>query len=139
MNVFKRDHNILKYKGLIELSERNEKFARYCEIIKEKISKSPYFVNMGDNDFNRIGYFYFQRQQNSKKDVIYIEFKDTAELYKLALSAKLKKLDIAEIDTLCEVFFSDDEIENAVSDFESTIKQMLEACGINYEIARIKD
>lgn len=138
MDIFKKDSNIARYKSYIEMSERNEKFARYCELIKDKISTSPYFINMGDNNFNALGYFYFQKQQHSKKDVIYIEFKDTTDYYRLALSAKFKKLDITEVGTLCEVFFSDDQIDSALDDFVTTIEQMLKACDLDYEIAKIK-
>ncbi|GAA7926945.1 hypothetical protein HpBT060_15040 [Helicobacter pylori] len=139
MNIFKREQNIAKYKSYIELSERDEKFAKYCEVLKEHIGNSAYFINMGDNNFNGIGYFYFDRQRKSKKDLIYITFKDFGDYYKIGLSAKMKKLDITELDTLCEVFLSDNEIDNAVENFTGMIKTMLKECGIEYEIARIKE
>lgn len=138
MGLFKREQNIARYKSYIELSERNEKFTKYCEALKGHIGESVYFFNMGDNDFNGIGYFYFDRQRHSKKDLIYIIFKDFGDYYKIGLSAKIKKLDITEVDTLCEVFLSDDEIDNAVENFTETIKTMLKECGLDYEIARIK-
>lgn len=138
MGLFKREQNIAKYKSYIELSERNEKFANYCEALKGRIGESVYFINLGDNDFNGIGYFYFDRQRRSKKDLIYIEFKDFGDYYKIGLSAKIKKLDITEIDTLCEVFLSDDEIDSVVENFTETIKTMLKECGLDYEIARVK-
>lgn len=138
MNIFKREQNIARYKGYIELSERNEKFAKYCEALKKHIGESDYFINMGNNDFNGIGYFYFEKQCHSKKDLIYIVFKDFGDYYKIGLSAKIKKLDIVEVDTLCEVFLSDDKIENAVENFTETIKTMLKECELDYKIARIK-
>lgn len=139
MNIFKREQNIARYKSYIELSERNEKFAKYCEALKEHIDKSAYFINMGGNDFNGIGYFYFEKQCHSKKDLIYIIFEDFGDYYKIGLSAKIKKLDITEVDTLCEVSLSDDKIDNAVENFTETIKTMLKECGIDYKIARIKE
>lgn len=138
MNLFKRERNIAIYKSYIELSERNEKFAKYCETIKRHIGESDCFINMGDNDFSGIGYFYFDRQRQSKKDLIYIIFKDFGDYYKIGLSAKIKKLDVTDLDTLCEVFLSDDEIDNAVENFTEAIKTMLKECGIDYEIARTK-
>ena len=138
MDLFKREQNIARYKSYIELSERNEKFAKYCETLKEHIGKSVYFISMSDNDFNGIGYFYFDRQRNSKKDLIYIIFKDLSDYYKIGLSAKIKKLDITELDTLCEVLLGDDKIDDAVENFTETIKTMLKECGLDYEIARIR-
>ena len=138
MELFKREQNIARYKSYIEMSERDEKFAKYCEALKGHIGESVYFANMGDNDFNGIGYFYFKRQCHSKKDLIYIIFKDFGDYYKIGLSAKIKKLDITEVDTLCEVFLSDDKIDSAVENFTETIKTMLKECGLNYEIAKIK-
>lgn len=139
MDLFKREQNIARYKSYVELSERNEKFAKYCEALKEHIGKSVYFVNMGDNDFGGIGYFYFEKQRHIKKDLIYIVFKDFGDYYKIGLSAKIKKLDISEVDTLCEVFLGDDKIDSAVENFTETIKTMLKECGLDYEIARIKE
>lgn len=138
MNLFKQEQNIARYKSYIELSERHEKFANYHEALKGHIGESVYFANMGDNDFNGIGYFHFKRQCHSKKDLIYIIFKDFGDYYKIGLSAKIKKLDITEVDTLCEVFLSDDKIDSAVENFTETIKAMLKECGLDYEIARIK-
>lgn len=138
MDIFKREHNIARYKSYIESSERNERFAKYCETLKEHISKSGYFINMGDNDFNGIGYFYFENQCHSKKDLIYIVFKDFGDYYKIGLSAKIKKLDITELGTLCEVLLNDGEIDSAVGNFTETIKTMLKECGLGYEMARIK-
>ena len=138
MDLFKREQNIAIYKSYIESSERDEKFSKYCEALKEHIAKSVYFINMGDNDFNGIGYFYFEKQCHSKKDLIYIVFKDFGDYYKIGLSAKIKKLDITEVDTLCEVFLNDDKINSVVENFKETIETMLEECGLDYEIARIK-
>ena len=138
MDLFKREQNIAKYKSYIEASERNEKFAKYCEALKRHIGESVYFINMGDNDFNGIGYFYFERQRYSKKDLIYITFKDFRYYYRIGLSAKIKKLDITELDTLCEVLLSDDKIDDALENFTGTIKAMLKECGLDYEMARVK-
>lgn len=139
MNLYKQEQNIARYKSYIELSEHNEKFDYYCEALKEHIGKSIYFIDMGDNDFNGIGYFYFDKQCKSKKDLIYIIFKDLGDYYKINLSAKIKKLDITEVDTLCEVYLSDNKIDSVVENFTETIKSMLKECGLDYEIARIKE
>lgn len=138
MNLSRQEQNIAKYKSYMESSERNEKFAQYCEALKGRIDESVHFTHMSDNDFNGIGYFYFERQRKSKKDLIYITFKDFGDYYKIGLSARIKKLDITGVDALCEVSLNDDEIDSAVENFTETIKAMLKDCGLDYEMARIK-
>ena len=105
---------------------------------------------LGDNEFNGLGYFYFKKQQHSQKDCIYITFikdskdsKDSKEsktvnTYKLALAIKIKALDSTKIVNLCEELINADEFSEVLVDFDKHLFSMLNACGLEYEIAKLK-
>ena len=138
--------NIAKYKELLLLSDLNEKCNKDRHDLKQVLSASSYVMLLGDNEFNGVGYFYFKNQQYSKKDCVYITFsrepyvKETANgnLYKLGLSFKSKALDSYKIEKLCETLLNADEFSEVLVDFDKHLFSMLNECGLNYEIARIK-
>ncbi len=99
---------------------------------------------LGDNDFNGVGYFYFKNQQHSKKDCVYIVFSkankesEAVNIYKLALAFKVKALDSYKIENLCETLMSTDEFSKVLVDFDQHLFAMLNACGLGYEMAKLK-
>ena len=66
--------NISKYKEILLLSDLSEQYSKDRHDLKQVLSASSYFMLLGDNDFNGVGYFYFKNQQYSKKDCVYITF-----------------------------------------------------------------
>lgn len=139
--------NIAKYKELLLLSDLSERYSKDRNDLKQFLSASPYVMLLGDNDFNGVGYFYFKKQQYSKKDCIYITFSKEAyieestngNLYKLGLAFKSKALDSYKIEKLCETLISADEFSEVLVDFDKHLFSMLNECGLNYEIAKIKE
>lgn len=138
--------NIAKYKEILLLSDLSEQYSKDMHDLKQVLNASPYVMLLDNNDFNGVGYFYFKRQQYSKKDCVYITFsredciKETtnANLYKLGLSFKVKALDSYKIEKLCETLISADEFSKVLVDFDKHLFSMLNACGIEYEIAKLK-
>lgn len=138
--------NIEKYKEILLLSDLSEQYSKDRHGLKQVLSSSSYFMLLGDNDFNGVGYFYFKNQQYSKKDCVYITFsrevyiKETtnANLYKLGLAFKTKALDSYKIEKLCETLMSTDEFRKVLVDFYKHLFSMLNACGLEYEIAKFK-
>ena len=139
--------NIEKYKELLLLSDLSEQYSKDRHGLKQVLSAIPYVMLLGDNDFNGVGYFYFNKQQYSKKECIYITFSrdsyieetTNANLYKLGLAFKSKALDSYKIEKLCETPISADEFSEVLVDFDKHLFAMLSECGLNYEIARIKE
>ena len=138
--------NIAKYKETFLLSDLSEQYSKDAHDLKKVLSTSSYVMLLGDNEFNGVGYFYFKKQQYSKKDCVYITFskeayiKETANgnLYKLGLAFKSKALDSYKIEKLCETLINADEFSEVLVDFDKHLFSMLNECGLNYEIARIK-
>lgn len=138
--------NIAKYKEILLLSDLSEQYSKDRHDLKQVLNASSYGMLLGDNEFNGIGYFYFKKQQYSKKDCVYITFsrevyiKETANanLYTLGLAFKAKALDSYKIEKLCETLISADEFSEVLVDFDKHLFSMLNECGLNYEIARIK-
>ena len=144
LNITTNQTNIAKYKEILLLSDLSEQFSKARHELKQNLNISPYIILLGDNDFNGIGYFYFKKQQYSKKDCIYITFsretiRDNHQLYRLALAVKLKVLDSTRIVNLCEVLLNADEFSEVLADFDRHLFAMLKECGLDYEIARFKE
>ena len=138
--------NIAKYKETLLLSDLSEQYSKDRHDLKQVLNASPYVMLLGNNDFNGVGYFYFKNQQHSQKDCVYITFsredyiKETANgnLYKIGLAFKVKALDSYKIEKLCETLITADEFSEVLVDFDKHLFSMLNACGLNYEIAKLK-
>lgn len=141
--------NIAKYKEILLLSDLSEQYSKDRHDLKQVLSTSSYFMLLGDNDFNGVGYFYFKKQQYSKKYCIYITFSrevinidnepnTNSNLYNLGLAFKSKALDSYKIEKLCETLINVDEFSKVLVDFDKHLFSMLNACGLEYEIAKFK-
>lgn len=144
LNITTNKTNIAKYKETLLLSDLSEQYSKDRNDLKEALNASPYIILLGDNEFNGLGYFYFTKQQHSKKDCIYIAFSkankesEAVNIYKLALAVKIKALDSAKIVNLCEALINADEFSEVLVDFNRHLFAMLNACGLDYEIAKLK-
>lgn len=144
LNITTDKDNIAKYKKTLLLSDLIEQYSKDRHDLKQTLSASPYIMLLGDNEFNGLGYFYFKKQQHSKKDCIYITFsKDNKEsgavnIYTIALAVKIKSLDSYKIVNLCEALISTDEFSEVLVNFEQHLFAMLNACGLDHEIAKLK-
>ena len=143
LNITTNKNNIAKYKEILLLSDLREQYSKDRHELKQVLNASHYIMLLGDNDFNGIGYFYFTNQQYSKKDCVYIIFKRevsgaNSNLYKLSLEFKVKALDSTKIVNLCETLINADEFRELLVDFDKHLFSMLNACGLDYEIAKIK-
>lgn len=144
LNITTDKNNIAKYKETLLLSDLSEQCSKDRHELKKVLSTSPYIILLGDNEFNGLGYFYFTNQQYSKKDCIYITFSsankesEAANIYKLALAVKVKALDGAKIVNLCEALINNDEFSEVLVNFHQHLFAMLNACGLEHEIAKIK-
>ncbi|MFP6256498.1 hypothetical protein ACLGDL_07980 [Helicobacter pylori] len=136
--------NIAKYKETLLLNDLSEQYSKYRHDLKQVLNESPYIILLGDNDFNGLGYFYFIKQQHSKKDCVYIAFSkankesEAVNIYTLALVVKIKALDSTRIVNLCETLISADEFGKVLVDFDKHLFSILNACGLEYEIAKLK-
>lgn len=146
LNINTNKNNIAKYKEILLLGDLSEQYSKDRHGLKQVLSSSSYFMLLGDNDFNGVGYFYFKNQQYSKKDCVYITFsredyiKETtnSNLYKLGLAFKVKALDSYKIEKLCETLINADEFSEVLVDFDKHLFSMLKECGLEYEIAKFK-
>lgn len=144
LNITTDKNNIAKYKETLLLSDLSEQYSKDRHDLKQVLNASPYIMLLGDNDFNGLGYFYFTKQQHSKKDCIYIIFSkankesEAVNIYKLALAVKIKALDSTKIVNLCEALINADEFSEVLVDFNQHLFAMLNACGLEHEIAKIK-
>lgn len=144
LNITTDKNNIAKYKETLLLSDLSEQYSKDRHALKQALNASPYIIPLGDNEFNGIGYFYFTKQQHSKKDCIYIAFSkankesEAANIYKLALAVKIKALDSTKIVNLCEALINADEFSEVLVNLNQYLFAMLNACGLDYEIAKLK-
>ena len=144
LNITTDKTNIAKYKETLLLSNLSEQYSKDRQELKQTLNASPYVMLLGDNEFNGLGYFYFKNQQHSKKDCVYIAFSkankesEAINIYKLELAFKVKALDSYKIEKLCETLISADEFSEVLVDFDKHLFSMLKACGLEYEIAKIK-
>lgn len=144
LNITTDKTNIAKYKETLQLSDLSEQYSKDRHELKEVLNASHYIMLLGDNEFNGLGYFYFTKQQHSKKDCIYITFNksnkesEAGNVYKLALAVKIKALDSTKIVNLCEALIRADEFGEVLANFNQHLFAMLNACGLEHEIARIK-
>lgn len=144
LNITTDKNHIAKYKEILLLSDLSEQYSKDRHDLKQVLSASPYIILLGDNDFNGLGYFYFTKQQYSKKDCIYITFSkankesEAVNIYKLTLAIKIKALDSTKIVNLCEALISADEFSEVLVNFEQHLLDMLNACGLEHEIAKLK-
>ena len=143
LNITTDKNNIAKYKENLLLSDLNERYSKDRHDLKQILSASTYVVLLGDNDFNGLGYFYFKKQQYSKKDCIYITFNRevggvNSNHYNLALAVKVKALDSTKIVNLCEALINADEFSEVLADFDKHLFAMLKECGLEHEIAKLK-
>lgn len=144
LNITTDKTNIAKYKEILLLSILSEQYSKDRHDLKQVLNASPYIMLLGDNDFNGLGYFYFTKQQHSKKDCIYITFSKTnkeseaVNIYKLALAIKINALDSTKIVNLCEALINADEFSEVLVNFEQHLFAMLNACGLEHEIAKSK-
>lgn len=144
LNITTDETNIAKYQETLLLSDLSEQYSKDRHDLKQVLSASPYIMSLGDNDFNGLGYFYFTKQQHSKKDCIYITFTkankegEAVNIYKLALAVKIKALDCTKIVNLCEALINADEFSEVLVNFNQHLLAMLNACGLEHEIAKLK-
>lgn len=144
LNINTDKNNIAKYKETLLLSDLSEQYSKDRHDLKQALNASPYIMLLGDNDFNGLGYFYFTKQQHSKKDCIFITFSkankesEAVNIYNLALAVKVKALDSTKIVNLCQALINADEFSEVLVDFDKHLFSMLKACGLEYEIAKIK-
>lgn len=144
LNITTDKQNIAKYKEALLLSDLSEQYSKDRHDLKQALTSSPYIMLLGDNEFSGLGYFYFTKQQHSKKDCIYITFSkankesEAVNIYKLALAVKIKALDSTKIVNLCEALIKADEFSGVLVNFEQHLFAMLNACGLEYEIAKLK-
>ena len=144
LNITTDKTNIAKYKETLLLSDLSEQYSKDRHDLKQVLNASPYIMLLGDNDFNGLGYFYFTKQQHSKKDCIYITFSkankesEAVNIYKIALAVKIKALDSTKIANLCEALINADEFSEVLVNFEQHLFAMLNACGLEHEIAKLK-
>lgn len=144
LNITTDKNNIAKYKENLLLSDLSEQYSKDRHDLKQVLNASPYIMLIGDNEFNGLGYFYFIKQQHSKKDCIYITFSkankesEAVNIYKLALAVKIKVLDSIKIVNLCEALINADEFSEVLVNFNQHLFAMLNACGLEHEIAKIK-
>ena len=144
LNITTDKTNIAKYKETLLLSDLSEQYSKDRDGLKQALSASNHVMLLGDNDFNGLGYFYFTKQQHSKKDCIYITFskankeREAVNIYKLALAVKIKALDSTKIVNLCEALINADEFSGVLVNFEQHLLAMLNACGLEHEIAKLK-
>ena len=144
LNITTDKTNIAKYKETLLLSDLSEQYSKDRHDLKLVLNASPYIMLLGDNEFDGIGYFYFTKQQHSKKDLIYITFSkankesEAVNIYKLSLAVKIKALDSTKIVNLCETLISADEFSEVLVNFDQHLFAMLNECGLEYEIAKIK-
>lgn len=144
LNITTDKTNIAKYKETLLLSDLSERYSKDRNDLKQVLNASNYVITLSDNDFNGLGYFYFTKQQHSKKDCIYITFSKAnkesgaVNAYKLALAVKLRALDSTKIVNLCEALINADEFSEVLVNFEQHLLAMLNACGLEHEIAKFK-
>lgn len=144
LNITTDKNNIAKYKEALLLSDLSEQYSKDRNNLKQALSANPYIMLLGDNEFNGLGYFYFTKQQHSKKDCIYITFSkankdsEAVNIYKLALAVKVKALESTKIVNLCETLINADEFSGLLANFDQHLLAMLNACGLEYEIAKFK-
>lgn len=144
LNITTDKNNIAKYKETLLLSDLSEQYSKDRHDLKQVLNESPYIMLLGDNEFNGLGYFYFTKQQHSKKDCIYITFSkankesEAVSIYKLALAVKIKALDSTKIVNLCETLINADEFSEVLVNFDQHLFAMLNACGLEHEIAKLK-
>ncbi|WQZ20873.1 hypothetical protein KVL94_05040 [Helicobacter pylori] len=50
----------------------------------------------------------------------------------------MKALDSYKIEKLCETLISTDEFSEVLADFDKYLLAMLNACGLEYEMAKLK-
>lgn len=144
LNITTDKNHIAKYKEILLLSDLSEQYSKDRHDLKQVLNASHYIMLLGDNEFNGIGYFYFTKQQHSKKDCIYITFSkankesEAVSIYKLALAVKIKALDSTKIVNLCEALINADGFSEVLANFNQHLFTMLNACGLEHEIAKIK-
>lgn len=144
LNITTYEQNIEKYKENLLLSDLSEQYSKDRHDLKQVLSATPYIILLGDNDFNGLGYFYFTKQTHSKKDCIYITFSkankesEAFNIYKLALAVKIKALDSTKIVNLCEALINADEFSGVLVNFIQHLFAMLNACGLEHEMAKLK-
>lgn len=144
LNITTDKTNIAKYKETLLLSGLSERYRKDRNDLEQVLSASHYIMLLGDNDFNGLGYFYFTKQQHSKKDCIYITFSkankegEAVNIYKLALAVKIKALDCTKIVNLCEALISADEFSEVLVSFNQHLFAMLNTCGLGHEIVKIR-
>lgn len=144
LNITTDKQNIAKYKEVLLLSDLSEQYSKDRHDLEQALSASPYIILLGDNEFNGLGYFYFTKQQHTKKDCIYITFSkankesEAVNIYKLALAVKIKALDSTKIVNLCEALINADEFSEMLVNFNQHLFTMLSACGLEHEIAKLK-
>lgn len=144
LNITTDKNNIAKYKEALLLSDLSQQYSKDRHDLKQILSASTYVMLLDDNDSNGLGYFYFKKQQYSKKDCIYITFSkankesEAVNIYKLALAVKVKALDSTKIVNLCEALINADEFSEVLVNFEQHLLAMLRACGLEHEIAKLK-
>ena len=144
LNITTDKDNIAKYKETLLLSDLSEQYSKDRHDLKQVLNASPYIISLGDNEFNGLGYFYFAKQQHSKKDCIYITFSkankesEAVNIYLLALAIKVKALDGTKIVNLCETLINADEFSEVLVNFNQYLFAMLNECGLDYEIAKLK-
>ncbi|WP_181324917.1 hypothetical protein [Helicobacter pylori] len=54
------------------------------------------------------------------------------------MAFKVKALDSYKIEKLCETLINADEFSEVLVDFDKHLFAMLNACGLEYEIAKLK-
>lgn len=144
LNITTEKTNIAKYKETLLSSDLSEQYSKDRHDLKQVLNASPYIMLLDDNEFNGLAYFYFTNQQHSKKDCIYITFSkankesEAVNIYKLALSVKIKALDSTKIVNLCETLINADEFSEVLVNFGQHLFDMLNACGLEHEIAKLK-
>lgn len=145
LNITTDKNNIAKYKETLLLSDLSEQYSKDRHNLKQVLNASHYFITLGDNEFNGIGYFYFTKQRYTKKDCIFITFSkankenEALNIYKLALAIKVKALDSTKIVNLCEALINADEFSEVLADFDKHLLAMLNACGLEYEIEKVSN
>lgn len=143
ITIFKE--NIRAYTDVLNMSLGDELASEIKGLIKHAINNSNEFIASGENEFGALGYFYFEKQKWSKKDLIYIlfryEYKRQCEnecdvnCY-LGLGAKIKNLGNNPMVKLCETKLDFDFLKNPLEKFEPLISKMLRACELNYKVER---